>query len=73
MLSEAEGLAGQLEKDQRPLEEITEELYWRALSRGPTGEELAKIGSCLAERGRKREAYEDVLWSLVNAKEFLFR
>jgi hypothetical protein len=73
MLSEAEGLAGQLEKDQRPLEEITEELYWRALSRGPTGEELAKIGSYLAERGRKREAYEDVLWSLVNAKEFLFR
>jgi hypothetical protein len=53
--------------------EIVTELYWTALSRAPNDEELAATTSYLASSADRRAALEDVLWSLVNAKEFLLR
>jgi hypothetical protein len=51
------------------------ELFWRALSRPPTKEELAKLTAMVrdAPEDRRRAALEDVAWSLVNAKEFVLR
>lgn len=50
-------------------------LYRIALSRGPSDDEQAV---CMAHvdrlrsEGRVRQAYEDLIWTLINTKEFLF-
>ena len=73
MLSTKEGLVTQLAEDQNGIMQITEELYWKALSRQPTSAEFERIAQHFEKNGRTRAAFEDLLWSLVNAKEFLFR
>jgi hypothetical protein len=49
-----------------------EEIYLRALSRRPTSGELQKVLEYLSSKSDRRLAYEDVLWAVVNSKEFLF-
>jgi hypothetical protein len=49
-----------------------EELYLTAYARPPTAEEAEFVGGYLAGKQESKEAWEDVLWSLVNSKEFLF-
>jgi hypothetical protein len=50
-----------------------EELYLRALGRAPTAsEQTAAIGYLMGRVDRLREAYEDLAWSILNSKEFLF-
>lgn len=51
---------------------MVEELYWTALTRPPSGPELAHLLPTLAG-GDKRAALEDLLWALLNAKEFVLR
>ncbi len=54
---------------------IVDELYRVCLSRGPTARERSVCLKHLAEKrsaGKLREAIEDLLWSLINCKEFLF-
>jgi len=54
-------------------EKITE-LYYRAFSRDPRPEEL-KVAVGHIEKAApkdKQAAYEDVVWALINTKEFLF-
>lgn len=72
------------EKDARPDAEKVNELYLWALARHPDAEEsklaveyLAserkdKDGKPLAVPAAKRQGYEDLVWALVNTKEFLF-
>ena len=49
------------------------ELYLRALSRLPSESEQTVAVEYLMQRAEKaREAYEDLLWGVVNSKEFLF-
>ncbi len=48
------------------------ELYRVAFCRQPSDGELKSTLGYLSERGHRREAYEDLIWSLVNSKEFLF-
>lgn len=53
--------------------EKIKELYLVAFSRSPTTEEQAAIESYLAARSDSLEAaWQDVLWTLLNTKEFLF-
>jgi uncharacterized protein DUF1549/uncharacterized protein DUF1553 len=54
-------------------EEILEELYLAALCRKPTGVEAKKLLALLADAKDRRAAWEDVLWAVVNSKEFLLR
>jgi hypothetical protein len=65
--------AAQLAKDKRPHEERLRELYLVALSREPSKEEMEAIVAHVAKKkGNEQAAYEDILWALVNTKEFLF-
>jgi hypothetical protein len=53
--------------------EALDALYLQVLSRRPTPKEVAVCGEYLAKAGDRREAFEDVYWSLVNSTEFLSR
>jgi hypothetical protein len=62
-------LAGEKDRDRAAK---IEELYLTAFARVPTAEEADFVGGYLAGKQDAKEAWEDVLWSLVNSKEFLF-
>ncbi len=72
-LQSGEGRAEALAKDPRPDEAKVEELFWSAFGRAPQSGELAAATGHIANRGdQKKSAYEDILWALLNAKEFQF-
>ncbi len=53
--------------------ELIQELYVSAFSRLPTAEELSTATDYVSQRAdRKREAFEDLVWAIINSKEFLF-
>ena len=54
-----------------PDDEILQSLYERTLARKPTDEEIAICKRYLKKVGNRKEAFEDVFWSLVNSTEFL--
>lgn len=56
--------------DKQPIEEILEEIYFVTLSRPPRAEELQHFSQYVTESTSQREALEDVLWALLNSKEF---
>ena len=65
-------LAQALAQD-KPDDEILTGLYERTLARKPTAEEMSVCRRYLQRVGDRREALEDVFWSLVNSTEFLTR
>ncbi|MEO6738707.1 MAG: DUF1549 and DUF1553 domain-containing protein, partial [Chthoniobacteraceae bacterium] len=83
-LATSNGTADRLSKAQTPEPEKLRELYLAAFSREPRAEELQSVESFLAKsrfdaQGKpldvqkaKRQAYEDILWALINTKEFLY-
>ena len=56
----------------KPHEEIVRELYLAALCRQPSDAELAASQKFLEQAGSPKECYEDLLWALINSKQFLF-
>ena len=56
----------------KPHEEIVRDLYLAALCRQPTDAELAASQKFLKQAGSPKECYEDLLWALINSKQFLF-
>ena len=58
-----------------PLEQAVPNLYYATVSRPPSGDELARTMEILDQRrnaATKRQALEDLLWVLLNSREFLF-
>jgi hypothetical protein len=53
-------------------DEVIKELFLAALCRVPTEEEINVLTTFREESPNEQVFYEDVLWSLVNSKEFLF-
>ncbi|MDG2388529.1 MAG: DUF1549 domain-containing protein [Planctomycetaceae bacterium] len=52
-------------------DDVTRELYLTVLSRQPTDSELKIAREYLTEVKNRREAFEDLYWSLLNSSEFL--
>lgn len=51
-------------------DEALRALYLRVLARRPTDRELARCRDHVAAVGNRAEAFEDVLWALINSTEF---
>ena len=67
-----DGRLSKLVKDKRPPAEAIDELYLAALSRLPTGAEKNKTLAYVDGLANKQQGLEDVLWALLNSKEFMF-
>jgi hypothetical protein len=67
------GTARKLSESKKSPQEIVEELYLTCLARFPSEHEKTTMLKVFAEAGNdRRAATEDVLWALLNTKEFLF-
>jgi hypothetical protein len=83
-LSGPSGAAAKLAADARPDEAKLKELYLAAYARVPAADEIALAkahiekprkgpdGQPLEAAASRREGYEDILWAILNTKEFLF-
>jgi hypothetical protein len=72
-LSRAGGRADLLAKDARPEAEKVEEMFLWALGRKPTAKQLdLAMGQIELHAKDKKAAYENILWALINSKEFAF-
>lgn len=60
-------------KSGRGDQELLDEAYLWTLARYPTDKEKASLLEYLERAKDRRAAWEDVMWGLVNAKEFLLR
>jgi hypothetical protein len=72
-LASAKGRAAQWAVSAKPAEEVVREIYLSAFSREPDADEIA---ACTAHLGRaevpKAEAFQDLVWALINSAEFVF-
>jgi hypothetical protein len=59
-------------KAKAPPAGIIDELYLVTLSRPPRPDEVAKAQQWFAAAGNLREGAQDLLWALLNSREFLF-
>ena len=73
MLAGQENRVGRLLAAGKSDSEILQELYWTALTRSPSSEELNQLLPLLHQAKDKRQEFDDILWALLNSKEFLFR
>jgi hypothetical protein len=74
LLAKEDNRLSALAKMDRSAEDVVAELYWTALGRGPTPDELAAGESLVTSAGENRfAALQDLAWAILNSKEFVFR
>lgn len=71
-IGDPKGRLAKLLAGKAPHESIVEELYLATLSRRPTRAEQEACRRFVAAAPNARNFYEDLLWSLINSKQFLF-
>lgn len=71
-IADSEGRLDRLLEEIPDDEALIEELYLGALARAPRPEELRQAREFVAAARNRREGMQDVLWSLINLREFLF-
>jgi hypothetical protein len=72
-LSRAGGRADLLAKDPRPDAEKVDELFLWAFARKPTPDQRSLALAQITKHAQnKKIAYENILWALLNSKEFMF-
>jgi hypothetical protein len=72
-LSQAGGRAEHMAKDPRPDAEKVEELFMWAFAHKPTPDQLNLALAHIGQHAKdKKSAYENILWALLNTKEFVF-
>jgi hypothetical protein len=72
-LADDDGRVARLARSSLPVPQIVTELYWAALTRPPTTDELAAATELIDRSADRQTALEDLVWALLNAKEFVFR
>ncbi len=73
MLSEPDNRIGRLLASGKPLPDVIDELYLTALCRPTAPQERRRAVELVEKAKDRRAALEDLVWGLVNAKEFLLR
>ncbi len=71
-LNDEEGRLRLLLKSGKPDREAVEALFLATLGRPPSAEQWRLIEGSLASSGDRAGVMRDLLWALVNSKEFLF-
>lgn len=71
-IADEKGRLALLLKEQKKPDEIVTQIYLAALCRNPSEAELASAHQHLEGNATPREYYEDLLWALINSKQFLF-
>jgi len=71
-LASKDGRAAKLASGNLANTEIVRELYLATVSREPDLEEMLTASVDLHAAEDRRKAEEDLLWALLNSKEFLF-
>ena len=72
-LANSAGLPAKLANETGPPAEKLRALYLTALSRLPTESEASAAREFLAKKpGKEKEAWEDIVWAVLNTKEFVF-
>lgn len=64
---------GRLIREINDNESLIVELYLRCFNREPSDDELARAMAYCDESAKRTEAFEDLLWVLVNSAEFQYR
>jgi hypothetical protein len=72
-LKHPEGTIATLLKGGKPDAAIIEELFLMTFARRPTPKERADTARIIAQAPNREEGLQDVLWALVNSKEFMFQ
>ena len=62
---------GQILANNKSDDDAIRELYLAFLARDPSDKELTISAEYLKKVGNRREAFEDLAWSLLNSSEFL--
>ena len=73
LLRSSNGHIPKAEQSGEPFEKTITDLYWSALSRKPSDEELSAAENHIKSSSNARRGLEDVAWALLNSNEFLFR
>jgi hypothetical protein len=71
-ISHRKGRARQLADSTLSPEQIIDELFLSTLSRFPNEQERELISGVFADSENRRAAAEDILWAIMNTKEFVF-
>ena len=71
-ITASDGLSGKLAADKREQPEKVRELFMDVLSRKPDQRELTEALNYLKSESDQRKAYGNLLWALINTKEFLY-
>ena len=71
-IGDGSGRVAKLFKEKKPPAEMIDELYLTAFSRKPTSVELNRTKEYIEAAADEQKAVEDVLWAMLNSKEFMF-
>lgn len=71
-IGDGNGRVAKLVKAKTAVPAVVEELFLTAYSRKPTAPELNRATEYIVTATDKQKAVEDVLWAILNSKEFMF-
>ena len=71
-LAAGDGRIARLINEKKPISEIVDQLYLATFNRPATEAERARASEHLEKAEDQRKAAEDLLWSLLNSREFMF-
>lgn len=71
-LTDKKGSISQLIEQTEDNDQVIRQIYLTTLSRPPADEDLESCRQILADAADRRTGLEDIVWALINGREFLF-